>query len=66
MVLQLITDELPATSGRLPRPAVARWLAGAFVELLSWWVEERAAMPPAELEALFNELSEPVVGLLGR
>src|ERR1035437_8981756 len=40
MVIRLITDELPASSGNFPRGAVARWLAGAFVELLSWWIEQ--------------------------
>ena len=57
MVIRLITDELPASTGRFPRGAVARTLAGAFVELLSWWIEQRSRMSPKELAALFNELS---------
>ena len=61
MVIRLVADELPPSTGRLPRQAAARWLAGAFVELLSWWVEQRAPLPPAELAALFEELSRPVL-----
>lgn len=61
MVIRLITDELPASTGSFPREAVARWLAGAFVELLSWWVEQRTPLPPKELAALFDELSWPVL-----
>lgn len=57
MVIRLITDELPASTGSFPRGAVARWLAGAFVELLSWWIEQRTPLPPKELAVLFNELS---------
>lgn len=57
MVIRLIAAELPATTGSLPRAAVVRWLAGAFVELLSWWVEQRTAVPPTELASLFHQLS---------
>lgn len=57
MVIRLITDELPASTGSFPRGAVARWLAGAFVELLSWWIDQRTQLPPKELAVLFNELS---------
>lgn len=61
MVVRLVSHELPPTTGGLPREAVARWLSAAFVELLSWWVEQRTAMPPAELERLFNQLAQPVL-----
>lgn len=57
MVVRLITDELPASTGSFPRGAVARWLAGAFVELLSWWIDQRTRLSPKELAMLFNELS---------
>ncbi len=62
MVIRLITDELPASTGLLPSVAVARWMAGAFVELLSWWIEQRAPLPPEDLAAIFNELSRPALG----
>jgi AcrR family transcriptional regulator len=62
MVTRLVSDELPATTGKLPRAAAARALAAAFVELLAWWVEQRSPMPPAELAVLFDELSQPFVG----
>ena len=61
MVIRLITDELPESTGSFPRGAVARWLADAFVELLSWWIEQRTPLPPKELAALFNERSRPVL-----
>jgi AcrR family transcriptional regulator len=61
MVIRLITDELPASTGLLPRAAVARWLAGAFVELLSWWIEQPTQLPPKDLVAVFNELSRPAL-----
>lgn len=61
MVVRLVSHELPPTSGGLPREAVARWLSAAFVELLSWWVEQRTMLPPAELERLFNQLAHPIL-----
>jgi AcrR family transcriptional regulator len=61
MVIRLVADELPASCGKLPRAAAARWLAAGFVELAAWWVEQRSPMPPAELAALFDELSRPLL-----
>jgi hypothetical protein len=61
MVIRLISDELPASSGVLPNIAVARWLAGAFVELLSWWIEQSTPLKPEELARVFNELSRPAL-----
>jgi AcrR family transcriptional regulator len=61
MVVRLVSHELPHTTSGLPREAVARWLSAAFVELLSWWVEQRTMLPPGELERLFNQLAQPVL-----
>ncbi len=61
MVIRLITHELPASTGNFPRQAMARCLAGAFVELPSGWVEQRTPMPPTDLAALFSELSRPAL-----
>ena len=61
MVIRLVTDELPVSTGKLPREAVARCIAAAFVELLSWWVEQRTPMPTEELATLFQEMSGPLL-----
>jgi AcrR family transcriptional regulator len=60
MVIRLVADELPSTTGNLPRAAAARWLAAGFVELVAWWVEQRSPMPPGDLATLFDELSRPL------
>ena len=60
MVIRLISDELPESGGNLPRAALARWLAGAFVELLSWWVEQGTQIPPPDLAREFDVLARPV------
>jgi AcrR family transcriptional regulator len=62
MVMRLVHDELrQPVAGGLPREAAARWLSAAFVELLSWWVEQAKPMPTTELEALFTALAQPVL-----
>lgn len=61
MVVRLVDDELPTSKGKLPRAAIARALAAAFVELLAWWVEQRSPMPAADLALRFDELSRPFV-----
>ena len=67
MVVRLVHDELPPPApGGLPRAAAARWLSAAFVELLSWWVEQTTPMPTAELEALFIALAQPVLQRSGQ
>jgi AcrR family transcriptional regulator len=63
MVVRLVADELPDTSGTLPRDALARCLAAAFVELLAWWVEQRKPITQEELASLFDELSIPFLKL---
>jgi hypothetical protein len=61
MVIRLVGDELPAGSAPgLPRTAAQRWIAGAFVELLGWWIEQRNPLPPAELASMFESLARPV------
>ena len=61
MVIRLVSNELPPSTSGFPRQAVARCLAAAFVELLSWWVEQRTPMPSTQLAALFNELAQPAL-----
>ena len=61
MVIRLVGDEMPAGSAPgLPRAAAQRWIAGAFVELLGWWIEQRNPLPPAELASMFEALARPV------
>ena len=61
MVIKLVGEELPAGNAPgLPRTAAQRWIAGAFVELLGWWIEQRSPLPPPELAAMFESLAQPV------
>jgi len=64
MVIRLVGDELPPGDlPGVPRSALQRWLAGAFVELLGWWIEQRSLLPPEELAAMFDRLVRPVLAM---
>ena len=61
MVIKLVGEELPTGNAPgLPRAAAQRWIAGAFVELLGWWIEQRSPLLPLELVAMFEGLARPV------
>ncbi|TXT36406.1 MAG: Transcriptional regulator [Comamonadaceae bacterium] len=61
MVMRLVVNELPADApDGLPREAAARCLSAAFVELLSWWVEQANPMSSTALEAQFIQLAQAV------
>jgi AcrR family transcriptional regulator len=40
---------------------VVHYIAGAFFELLTWWVEARSDLAAAEIERLFRRLTAPAI-----
>ncbi len=67
MVAKLVADNLAelAPPG-WKRDAAARYLAGALVEMLAWWIDSRPMRPIDEVERLFLELAGPAVRELAR
>ncbi|MGB0384319.1 MAG: TetR/AcrR family transcriptional regulator [Ardenticatenaceae bacterium] len=41
----------------LPAPVVAHYLSGAFMSLLTWWLDAKMPYPPAEMNHMFHELA---------
>ena len=65
LLVDLVREDLQALAPASPRLDVAvRYVAGAFFELLVWWLEARTQLKPADLEELFHELTTPVLALL--
>jgi len=56
LIVELIADELEQ-----PDEPTLNYLAGALFQLVFWWLEARKPLPPAELEAIFQRLSAPVL-----
>lgn len=67
MVAGLVEEELAGrATPTWQRDATASYVAGALVEMLSWWVEARTAQPLEEVEQLFHDLTAPVIAQLMR
>ncbi len=62
LVLELVREDLATVLAAGPRrDAVVAFVAGAFIELLTWSLEARSSLAPEELDTLFHELAEPVL-----
>ncbi|HEX5263168.1 MAG TPA: TetR-like C-terminal domain-containing protein, partial [Phenylobacterium sp.] len=56
---------LPASTG--VRPEVrTQYLAGAFMAVLTWWIDHKVRLPPMEVDAMFQRLSRSAVGADGK
>jgi AcrR family transcriptional regulator len=56
-VIELLADEVRGVQ----REARIRFLAGAFVELLGWWLDQRGRMPASEAAELYRRLALPLL-----
>jgi len=62
LVLDLVREDLGRLLAAGPRrDAVIAFIAGAFLELLTWSLEAKSPPSPEETDALFRELVEPVL-----
>ena len=65
LVAGLVQEDLSALApAGWQRDASVRYLAGAFVELLTWWLDGRRAQKPGEIERLFDTLTKSAIGQL--
>ena len=54
MVLQLVRIDLGT---RKTDDITAHFVTGGFMEILSWWIEKRPSLPPAEIDGHFQALA---------
>lgn len=67
MVGKLVADNLGAlTPASWKREAAVRYLAGALVEMLAWWIDSQPTRPIDEIEQFYLKLAEPAVSELMR
>src|SRR5262249_8241632 len=62
VVRELMIDALRGAG--VPARAIeprARFLGGAFVELMMWWVDDRSGLSAHELERTFETLAAPIM-----
>jgi AcrR family transcriptional regulator len=61
MVCQLVEEEVVHPQSGWKQKAGARYIAGALVELLAWWVDSGKGHAADEIEALFYQLALPCI-----
>lgn len=64
MVIRLVEEEIPLTATGWKRDAGIRYIAGALVELLSWWVDAGTERSVDNIESLFYQLTIPAISSL--
>ena len=58
----LIRTELAATTDKrsadaIPREVVVQYVAGAFMAVMTWWLDGGAMLPPQRVDAMFRRLA---------
>jgi AcrR family transcriptional regulator len=67
IVVDLVRDDLAGINvSRARKGAATYFLAGGFLELLSWGLQSGSASGPRDLEQLFQQMAAPVLDLLRR
>jgi len=66
MLAELLRNELKAYSlhegsSDVPRSAVIQFVVGALMSVLTWWIEEKSKLSPAEADAIFRRLTIPAI-----
>ena len=65
MLIELVHEDVSSIGPPGPQlDATARYLAGALMEVLIWWVDTRNGLAAADVEKLFMRLSAPVLAVL--
>jgi AcrR family transcriptional regulator len=71
MIRKIVTDlvrrELAESSvgkstEREPREAVVQFVAGAFMSLMTWWLDGGAKLPPTQVDLIFKRLVRDGIG----
>lgn len=53
----LASLQIDPMGGAAAREAVVQYLVGAFMSLMTWWLDNGTKLEPAEVDALFRQLS---------
>ena len=64
----LVRDELGASAGKnpngaIPRELVVQYAVGAYMAVLTWWLDGGAKLPPLQIDAMFRRLAADGIDL---
>jgi hypothetical protein len=68
-LLEVVREDVAALAGKQRAEVVdgiVHYVTGAFMELVFWWLDERTALAPADVDAIFHRLTAPVLGAIDR
>jgi len=62
ILCELVRDELAANAGKnpadaIPREFVVQYVVGAYMAVLTWWLDRGAKLPPERIDAMFRRLA---------
>jgi hypothetical protein len=55
--VELAPTTLPASVRDVPQGALVDYLVGSLLSVLTWWVDEKGSLPPAQADAIFRRLA---------
>jgi AcrR family transcriptional regulator len=66
LLVDLVRDDVKAAvrrgaDSRMPREALAQFIAGALFGLLMWWLEEKRPLSPNAMNDIFRRLAIPAI-----
>jgi AcrR family transcriptional regulator len=66
LLAELVQNDLKTLSPKklpsdLPRNAVTHFAVGALISVITWWLDERSKLSPAEANAIFRRLTLPAI-----
>jgi AcrR family transcriptional regulator len=66
LVADLARNDLKTLSSKdrsadLPKNAVIQFVVGALMSVVTWWLDERSKLSPAEADAIFRRLTLPAI-----
>ena len=71
IISDLVRKELATSAGRtadnpeavMPREVVVQYVVGAYMAVLTWWLDRGAKLPPQQMDAMFRRLTNQGVML---
>jgi len=62
IISDVVRDELAETADKnstdsVPRELIVQFVVGAYMAVLTWWLDKGAKLPPAKIDAMFRRLA---------
>jgi AcrR family transcriptional regulator len=62
IISEAVRDELAETADKnptdsTPRELIVQFVVGAYMAVLTWWLDKGAKLPPAKIDAMFRRLA---------